>query len=196
MSLTTKQLGKLELLYKRGEQIESICRRLHIAKATVRYHANRNGWKHGQSKKEYAKKSALIQKNNDFDDYVETSENLKNSYVGKITQLESMVNALLRALGTTPEEIRQVPKAEADRIFAIMKNLKMASEISNLHYEATRRALGLDLQTTDEGPDLLPITINVMGEKDKKDSEEEVTPTLEVEVYDEKEDERKEGEPL
>ena len=126
--------------------------------ATVRYHANRNGWKHGQSKKEYAKKSALMQKNNDVEDYVET-ENLKNSYINKITQLENMVNALLRALGTTPEEIRQVPKAEADRIFSIMKNLKMASEISNIHYEATRRALGIDMQTQEEGPDLLPITI-------------------------------------
>jgi len=192
VSLTTKQLGKLELLYKRGEQIESICRRLHIAKATVRYHANRNGWKHGQSKKEYAKRSALMQKDNDVEDYVQTSENLKNSYISKITQLENMVNALLRGLGTTPEEIRQVPKAEADRIFAIMKNLKMASEISNLHYEATRRALGIDMQTQEEGPDLLPITINVVSDEPKGTDEEVES----FEPYDKTAKEREEGDSL
>lgn|GEM_PF-3457017 len=192
MSLTTKQLGKLELLYKRGEQIESICRRLHIAKATVRYHANRNGWKHGQSKKEYAKRSALMQKGNDVEDYVQTSENLKNSYISKITQLENMVNALLRGLGTTPEEIRQVPKAEADRIFAIMKNLKMASEISNLHYEATRRALGIDMQTQEEGPDLLPITINVVSDEPKATDEE----VENFEPYDKTAKDREEGDSL
>ena len=192
MSLTTKQLGKLELLYKRGEQIESICRRLHIAKATVRYHANRNGWKHGQSKKEYAKRSALMQKDNDVEDYVQTSENLKNSYISKITQLENMVNALLRGLGTTPEEIRQVPKAEADRIFAIMKNLKMASEISNLHYEATRRALGIDMQTQEEGPDLLPITINVVSDEPKATDEE----VENFEPYDKTAKDREEGDSL
>jgi len=192
VSLTTKQLGKLELLYKRGEQIESICRRLHIAKATVRYHANRNGWKHGQSKKEYAKRSALMQKGNDVEDYVQTSENLKNSYISKITQLENMVNALLRGLGTTPEEIRQVPKAEADRIFAIMKNLKMASEISNLHYEATRRALGIDMQTQEEGPDLLPITINVVSDEPKATDEE----VENFEPYDKTAKEREEGDSL
>jgi len=192
VSLTTKQLGKLELLYKRGEQIESICRRLHIAKATVRYHANRNGWKHGQSKKEYAKRSALMQKGNDVEDYVQTSENLKNSYISKITQLENMVNALLRGLGTTPEEIRQVPKAEADRIFAIMKNLKMASEISNLHYEATRRALGIDMQTQEEGPDLLPITINVVSDEPKATDEE----VENFEPYDKTAKDREEGDSL
>jgi len=192
VSLTTKQLGKLELLYKRGEQIESICRRLHIAKATVRYHANRNGWKHGQSKKEYAKRSALMQKDNDVEDYVQTSENLKNSYISKITQLENMVNALLRGLGTTPEEIRQVPKAEADRIFAIMKNLKMASEISNLHYEATRRALGIDMQTQEEGPDLLPITINVVSDEPKATDEE----VENFEPYDKTAKDREEGDSL
>jgi len=54
-----------------------------------------------------------------------------------------------------------------------LKNLKISSEITNMHYEGSRRALGLDLKSEDDGPDLLPIRINVTSDKKKPNDTEE-----------------------
>ena len=161
MSLSASQLTKLELLYKRGEKIEDIARRLHVSKRTITNHSNKNGWTHGESKRDYLDKLAVKEQENMLASQLDAADNLRDGYLRKVNQLENMVNAVLRALGTTPEEIRQVSKGEADRIFSILKNLKISSEITNMHYEGSRRALGLDLPSEKESPDLLPIKINV-----------------------------------
>lgn len=171
MAISAKQETKLELLYKRGEKIEDIARRLHISKRTVINHANKNGWTHGESKRDYLNKLAVKEHENQLQSGLDAADNLRDSYLRKVQTLENMVNSVLRALGTTPEEIRQTSKAEADRVFSILKNLKISSEITNMHYEGSRRALGLDVLSEKDAPDLLPIKINVTSENAKDDNE-------------------------
>lgn len=171
MAISAKQETKLELLYKRGEKIEDIARRLHISKRTVINHANKNGWTHGESKREYLDKLAVKEQENQLQSGLDAADGLRESYLRKVQTIENMVNSVLRALGTTPEEIRQTSKAEADRVFSILKNLKISSEITNMHYEGSRRALGLDIKNEGDSPDLLPIKINVTNENAKDDSE-------------------------
>ena len=171
MAMSAKQLSKLELLYKRGEHLEDIARRLHISKRTITNHANKNGWTWGESKREFLDQLAVKEGAKLMESSLDAADNLREGYMRKVNQLENMVNAVLRALGSTPEEIRQVSRAEADRVFAILKNLKISSEITNMHYEGSRRALGLDLKNEDDAPDLLPIKINVTNKKAKNDDE-------------------------
>ena len=171
MAISAKQETKLELLYKRGEKIEDIARRLHISKRTVINHANKNGWTHGESKREYLDKLAVKEQENQLQSGLDAADGLRESYLRKVQTIENMVNSVLRALGTTPEEIRQTSKAEADRVFSILKNLKISSEITNMHYEGSRRALGLDLPSEKDSSGLLPIKINVTNENAKDDSE-------------------------
>ena len=161
--MSAKELSKLELLYKRGEKIDEICRKLHVSNSTVNDHARKNGWVHGQSKSEYAKRLAVHSKKRDMDQFVEDADKLNEGYLRKVGQLEGMVNAVLRGLGTTPEEIREVSKQDADRYFTILKSLKISSEIANMHYESSKKALGLDRINDEQGPDLLPLKINVVN---------------------------------
>ena len=159
--LTPKQLAKLELLYKRGEKVDEIAHRLRVTRKTVFNHAAKNGWSHGEKRKEYAKEIIARQEEMLIKSDVEKADEIKDSFLKKINMLENMMNATLRGLGTTPDEIRSIKKQEADRIFSIMKNLKIASEISQIHYDSARRALGLDQKQEDDDLELLPININV-----------------------------------
>jgi hypothetical protein len=163
--LTAKEMARLEVLYKRGERIEDICHRLRITHRTVHYHANNKGWVHGENKKEHLAKLAVKEEENLLKAGVKEADKIRENYLAKVQVLENMMNATLRALGTTPEEIRNVKKAEADRVFAILKNLKISSEISAMHYEASRKALGLDMITNTEESDVLPIKINVTQQR-------------------------------
>lgn len=163
--LTAKEMARLEVLYKRGERIEDICHRLRISHRTVHYHANNKGWVHGENKESHLAKLADKEEESLLKAGVREADKLRENYLSKITVLENMMNATLRGLGTTPEEIRNTKKSEADRIFAILKNLKISSEISAMHYEASRKALGLDLITNTEESDVLPIKINVTQQR-------------------------------
>ena len=172
MALSAKQIAKLELLYNRGEKIQDICRRLSIASRTVIQHANKNGWTHGESKRDYTNKLVVKEEERMLNSDLDVADDLRDSYLRKVQTIENMVNSVLRALGTTPEEIRKTSKPEADRVFSILKNLKISSEITNMTYEGSRRALGLDLPKEKEGPDLLPIKINVVNKKTLDDDSE------------------------
>lgn len=159
--LTPKQLAKLELLYKGGEKIDSISHRLRIGRRAIFNHAAKNGWEHGESKQEYTQKLIVKEEEKLLETDLQRAENLRENYLKKVNMLENMMSATLRALGTTPDEIRAVKKVEADRVFAIMKNLKISSEISQMHYESSRKALGLDQKKEEDELELLPININV-----------------------------------
>ena len=166
MSLSNKQVAKLELLYKRGERFEDIERRLRISDRTISKYANLHGWKHGESKRDYQIKLTEGEEKRMINSDLNKADNLRESYLRKINQLENMVNAALGALGSSPDQLRNTSKSEADRVFSILKSLKISSEITNMHYEGSRKALGLDLPKETEGPELLPISINVTSKKD------------------------------
>jgi hypothetical protein len=175
MSLSNKQVAKLELLYKRGERYQDIERRLHITDKTITKYANLHGWKHGESKRDYQVKLTENEENRMIKSDLDKADDLRESYLRKINQLENMVNAALGALGSSPDQLRSTSKSEADRVFSILKSLKISSEITNMHYEGSRKALGLDLKQETEGPELLPISINVTsknGNDDSSDAEE------------------------
>lgn len=160
--LTQKEQARMEVLYKRGDQIADIAHRLHCTERTIHYHAKRNNWVHGEDKRKYVKELAVNEEVSTLQEGLKQAEGLRDNYLRKINMLEGMMTATLRALGQTPEEIRNIPKAEADRVFSILKNLKISSEISQMHYEASRKALGLDqIHAEDEEGDVLPIKINV-----------------------------------
>lgn len=166
MSLSNKQVAKLELLYKRGERFEDIERRLRISDRTISKYANLHGWKHGESKRDYQIKLTEGEEKRMINSDLNKADNLRESYLRKINQLENMVNAALGALGSSPDQLRNTSKSEADRVFSILKSLKISSEITNMHYEGSRKALGLDLPRESESPELLPISINVTSKKD------------------------------
>jgi hypothetical protein len=170
MSLSNKQVAKLELLYKRGERFEDIERRLRISDRTISKYANLHGWKHGESKRDYQIKLTEGEEKRMLNSDLNKADNLRESYLRKINQLENMVNAALGALGSSPDQLRSTSKSEADRVFSILKSLKISSEITNMHYEGSRKALGLDLPRESESPELLPISINVTSKKDNDNS--------------------------
>ncbi len=176
MALSAKQIAKLELLYKRGERIEDISRRLSVATRTVIVHANKNGWTHGESKREYSQKLAVKEEEHLLQSDLDVADALREGYLTKLRMIDGMMSATLRVLGTTPEEIRSTSKSEADRTFAILKSLKISSEITNMGYEASRRALGLDVVREEDGPDLLPIKINVVNKNvEEPDADDDTT---------------------
>lgn len=183
MALSAKQVAKLELLYKRGERYEDIQRRLHVTDRTISKYANLHGWKHGESKRDYQIKLTEGEEQRMIKSDLDKADDLRESYLRKINQLENMVNAALGALGSTPDELRSTSKSEADRVFSILKSLKISSEITNMHYEGSRKALGLDLKNESEGPELLPISINVTSKNDNdasSDAEEIIPESTEV----------------
>jgi len=171
MSLSNKQVAKLEMLYKRGERYEDIMRRMHITDRTISKYANLHGWTHGESKRDYQVKLAEQEESRMIKSDLDKADNLRESYLRKINQLENMVNAALGALGSSPEQLRQTSKSEADRVFSILKSLKISSEITNMHYEGSRKALGLDADRDKDGPDLLPISINVTSKNNNDNSD-------------------------
>ena len=170
MSLSNKQVAKLEMLYKRGERYEDIMRRMHITDRTISKYANLHGWTHGESKRDYQLKLTEGEEKRLISSDLDKADNLRESYLRKINQLENMVNAALGALGSSPDQLRNTSKTEADRVFSILKSLKISSEITNMHYEGSRKALGLDLPKESDGPDLLPISINVTNKNSNDDS--------------------------
>lgn len=175
--LTVKEKARMETLYKNGEPVKDICHRLRISERTVHYHASMNQWKHGENSKEYSKKLAIKEEEKMVKEGANHAEDLRDSYMRKIQVLENMTSAALRGLGTTPEEIRGISQSEANRIFTVLKSLKISSEISNIHYESARKALGLDKLDDSKDEDVLPIKINVTTEpkikKDEDDDEED-----------------------
>lgn len=171
--MTRKEKARLEVLYKNGETINEICHRLRISHRTVHYHANLNGWKHGESKKDYQKKLAIKESEAVIQEGLGEADRLRDSYMRKIQVLENMTSAALRGLGSTPEEIRNISQSEANRIFTVLKSLKISSEISNIHYESARKALGLDKLENKNEDEILPIKINVTTEPKVIEDEED-----------------------
>ena len=185
--LTQKEQAKMELLYKRGDKIEDIAHRLHCTERTVHYHANRNNWIHGEKKREYIDKLSVREEESMVRQGVKQADNLRDNYLRKVNMLEGMMTATLRALGQTPEEIRNISKQEADRVFSILKNLKISSEISQMHYESSRKALGLDQMQTGEESDVLPIKINVTKAiRAVNDPNEQTEELDDAEIHDQK----------
>jgi hypothetical protein len=143
---------------------------MHITDRTISKYANLHGWTHGESKRDYQVKLAEGEEKRMIKSDLDKADDLRESYLRKINQLENMVNAALGALGSTPDQLRGTSKAEADRVFSILKSLKISSEITNMHYEGSRKALGLDLPKESESPELLPISINVTNKNNNDDS--------------------------
>ena len=95
MALSAKQIAKLELLYKRGEKIQDICRRLSIASRTVIQHANKNGWTHGESKRDYTNKLVVKEEERMLNSDLDVADDLRDSYLRKVQTIENMVNLSL-----------------------------------------------------------------------------------------------------
>ena len=159
--LTQKEIGRLKALYENGASVPDISHRLRCSERTIFYHANANGWVKGENKAAIQAKAAEKESERMTNELASRAEDLRDSYLKKVQVLENMTSATLRALGSTPEEIRETSQSEANRIFSILKSLKISSEISNLHYEAARKALGLDQIKEEEAEEILPIKINI-----------------------------------
>lgn len=161
--ITQSKMKRIQFLYEAGESVERICSKMGISRQTVYTYASRDGWVRNKDLPVKSVKITDTERDRFLEGAADRVLDLNERYLERVGQIDRMlVEALSSYVGPDGKSLlTTVDKSESERIYAILKNLKASSEISAMNYQGARKALGADLDTGQEVPQLLPIQISV-----------------------------------